>query len=200
MKENIRNRLKKQRADLSLALLNDLSKSIANTVRKSKAFQNADNIGFYYSVRGEADPSSLISTATTDKHFFLPVLSKNKDEGLVFIELDEETQLQNNKFGIPEPRYDKERIVKANTLDLVITPLLAFDKNGNRLGMGGGFYDRCFSFKKDGIIKPLLMGYAYSFQEVESIETEPWDIGLDMIAIENTLIIPEHSNVDKIRT
>ena len=185
MKDKIRQRLRTQRAGLSLELFNSMSSAIANNVRESEAFKNSQRIGFYHSVRGEADPASL---KTADKHFFLPVLSKNLDEGLVFIELNDDTQFEDNKFAIPEPIYDEAKIVTADTLDLVLVPLLGFDKNGNRLGMGGGYYDRCFAFKKQKNTKPLLMGYAYDFQEVDSLEPETWDVGLDMIATESKLI------------
>lgn len=185
MNDQIRKRLRTQRAELSIESFNSMSSAIAKTVRKSNAFKNAQRIGFYHSVRGEADPVSL---KTSDKHFFLPVLSRDLTEGLVFIELNDNTQFENNKFSIPEPIYDEEKIVPASSLDLVIVPLLGFDKSGNRLGMGGGFYDRCFAFKKQQNTKPLLMGYAYDFQEVDSLSPESWDVGLDMIATESGLI------------
>ena len=185
MKDQIRQKNRTQRAELSPQIFQEKSSSIADQVRNSEVFKNAQRIGFYHSVRGEADPASL---NTPDKDFFLPVLSKNLDEGLVFIELNENTQFENNKFNIPEPVYDEKKIVAANTLDLVLVPLLGFDKNGNRLGMGGGFYDRCFAFKKQNAASPILMGYAYDFQEVDSLEAESWDVGLDYIATESALI------------
>ncbi len=187
MKDQIRQRLRKQRAELSIESFTNMSSAIAENVRKSEAFKSAKRIGIYYSVRGEADPISL---KTTDKCFFLPVLSKKLDEGLVFIELNNDTQFESNKFNIPEPVYDEAKIVAANTLDLVLVPLLGFDNKGNRLGMGGGFYDRCFAFKKQQKTTPLLMGYAYDFQEMDSLEPESWDVGLDMIATESGLVNP----------
>lgn len=185
MKDQIRKKLKSQRANLSLELFNSLSSDIAKNIKETDEFKSAQRIGFYHSVRGEADPSSL---KTLDKSFFLPVLSKNKDEGLVFIQLTDETQFENNKFNIPEPVFNEETIVSAQTLDLVLVPLLAFDKKGNRLGMGGGFYDRTFAFKKDKNIKPILLGYAYDFQEIDALEPESWDVGLDIIATESGII------------
>jgi len=187
MKDIIRNTLKEKRASLSTDKITELSSKIARTVAKSETFKNANTVAYYHAVKGEANPSLLKST---NKRFFLPVLSKQRDEGLVFIEIDENTQFENNMFDIPEPYYDESKIVKANSLDLVIMPLLAFDKRGNRLGMGGGFYDRSFAFKKEYTGNPILMGYAYSFQEVALLNAEPWDIPLDMIATEESLIIP----------
>lgn len=186
IKDQTRQILRTQRAELSTESFTEMSAAIAANVKETEVFKTAKNIGFYHSVRGEADPSSL---QTNDKHFFLPVLSKNVDEGLVFIELNDDTEFEDNKFAIPEPVYDEAKIVSANTLDLVLVPLLGFDKNGNRLGMGGGFYDRCFAFKKLQNTKPLMMGYAYDFQEVDALEPESWDVGLDMIATESKIII-----------
>ena len=190
MKDQIRQQLKTKRADLTTQLFNTMSSRIAENVKQSDVFKKAKRIGFYHSVRGEADPSSL---QCNDKQFFLPVLSKNKNEGLVFIELNEETEFEDNKFSIPEPVYDENKIVAGNSLDLVLVPLLGFDNQGHRLGMGGGFYDRCFAFKKQGNSTPILMGYAYDFQEVESLQPEAWDVDLDMIATESNLIIPNQN-------
>lgn len=190
MKDQIRQKLRTLRVDLSADEFTRRSSAIAKNVRGSEVFQSSKKVGIYHSVRGEADPSSLI---TTGKQFFLPVLSENLDEGLVFIELNEDTIFENNKFAIPEPAYDQQKIVAANSLDLVIVPLLGFDINGNRLGMGGGFYDRCFAFKKQMASKPILMGYAYDFQELDALEPESWDVGLDMIASETSLFTAKYS-------
>ena len=191
MKDQIRQKLRTQRTELPEDSFNRMSLAIAQNVLKSETFKESKRVGFYHSVRGEADPSSL--NEDIDKQFFLPVLSKNLDEGLVFIELNEETKFENNKFAIPEPVYDEEKIVAGNTLDLVLVPLLGFDKDGHRLGMGGGFYDRCFAFKKQNDTNPILMGYAYDFQEVDGLKPEPWDVDLDMIATESGLIVPNRA-------
>jgi len=67
-------------------------------------------------------------------------------------------------------------------LDLVLAPLVVFDENCNRIGMGGGFYDRSFAFRKDSqVTKPVLIGVAHDFQKVQQIVPEDWDVRLDMI-------------------
>ena len=189
MKDQIRQKLRTQRANLTHDLFTSMSANIAKNVKHCDAFKNAKRIGFYHSVRGEADPSTL---QIDDKQFYLPVLSKNKDEGLVFIELNKDTEFMDNKFAIPEPIYNEDKIVAGNILDLVLVPLLGFDKQGHRLGMGGGFYDRCFAFKKQGNANPILMGYAYDFQEIDELVPESWDVDLDMIATESGFIVPNH--------
>jgi 5-formyltetrahydrofolate cyclo-ligase len=75
-------------------------------------------------------------------------------------------------------------------LELVLVPLLGFDRRGRRLGYGGGYYDRSFAFLKAGARprEPLLVGVAYAFQEVPQLRAEPWDVTLDFIATEHELI------------
>ncbi len=84
-----------------------------------------------------------------------------------------------NQYGIPEPR--PVELIDPRSLDLVLTPLVAFDDSGNRLGMGAGYYDRCFAFlghRKFWFSPPKLVGVGYSVQHVEPITAAPWDIPL----------------------
>jgi 5-formyltetrahydrofolate cyclo-ligase len=85
-----------------------------------------------------------------------------------------------------EPAVARKLMRLPQQLDAVIVPLLGFDNNGNRLGMGGGYYDRSFAFRKQRRAwrRPLLIGVAYSFQQVDAIQTEPWDIPLDAVITE----------------
>jgi 5-formyltetrahydrofolate cyclo-ligase len=86
--------------------------------------------------------------------------------------------LTRNFFGILEPPRDRR--ADARTLDLVLTPLVAFDSRGGRLGVGRGYYDRCFAFLRHrrSWVRPKLVGVGYSFQEIPPIELEPWDVRL----------------------
>lgn len=72
--------------------------------------------------------------------------------------------------------------MRARELDLLIMPLVAMDARGNRLGMGGGYYDRTLANFANGALQPVLVGVGYQFQLVEKIETQPWDVPLDWIA------------------
>ncbi|NKC16832.1 MAG: 5-formyltetrahydrofolate cyclo-ligase [Gammaproteobacteria bacterium] len=91
--------------------------------------------------------------------------------------------LRRGAFGIMEPATGPrtERAVK--TLDVIFTPLVAYDSDGNRLGMGGGYYDRTFAFRRFRRYwrKPLLVGLAFSAQEVAQLRNEPWDVPLDAV-------------------
>jgi 5-formyltetrahydrofolate cyclo-ligase len=102
---------------------------------------------------------------------------------LIFVKIDKKTQYKKNIYAIPEPIYTAKDIISSEDLDLVIMPLVATDKEGNRMGMGGGYYDRSFAFKKDKKTNyPQLLGFAYDFQLISSIYPEPWDVPLDFIA------------------
>jgi 5-formyltetrahydrofolate cyclo-ligase len=94
-----------------------------------------------------------------------------------------------NRLGIPEPA-DTDASLAPDALDVVLVPLLGFDRRGHRLGFGGGYYDRSFAFLRDveRPAKPLLVGIGYALQEVERVPHEDWDVPLDYVATERELI------------
>jgi 5-formyltetrahydrofolate cyclo-ligase len=92
-------------------------------------------------------------------------------------------QLQLNRYGIAEPSPGRE-VLAAPELDLIITPLVGFDRRGHRLGMGGGYYDRALRQSSNRSNKPLLIGAAHSFQELEKVPTEAWDRRLQGVVTE----------------
>lgn len=98
--------------------------------------------------------------------------------------------LQPNRYGIPEPVIERTSQLDAEQLQAALVPLLGFDRAGNRLGMGGGYYDRSFAFlnaqpRPQG---PLLIGIGHGFQELPRLDPEPWDVALDYVATERELI------------
>ena len=189
-KDEIRQVLSHKRRRLTTQEQQQKSELIIKNIKQSSEFIHAKNIALYHAVRGEADPSELMSSNLThfNKQFYLPVISLDKENNLVFAAINENTEYKPNSFSIPEPIVKSSELINTEDLDLVIMPLLGFDNKGNRLGMGGGYYDRCFAFKKLQVSKPILMGFAYDFQQVASLNTEPWDIGLDMLATESQFI------------
>jgi len=91
--------------------------------------------------------------------------------------------MQINQFGIAEPMVSPRYYLRADALDLLLVPLVAFDVNGNRLGMGGGFYDRTLAYlkRRQHWCRPYLLGIAHDFQRVESLKRADWDIPLQAI-------------------
>lgn len=145
-------------------------------------YPEAQVISAYMPIRTEVSP---IATMTIlhgqDKRICVPVIV-GKDLPLMFQEWTPETEMQKGPFGAAVP-------VKGAFLepDLLITPLLSFDRRGYRLGYGGGFYDR--SFEQLAAQKTVVgIGFAYGVQEVAKVPTEPTDHKLDMVVTEAEVI------------
>ena len=91
-----------------------------------------------------------------------------------------------NRFHILEPENKQENLIRPDLIDAIVVPLVAFDKRGNRMGMGGGFYDRML---KKVSAECLLIGVAYDFQLIENVPTESWDMPLDEVITPTTHFI-----------
>lgn len=133
----------------------------------------------YWAMDGEITLLSWQLQLPRDVTYCLPVLA---DDGLLrFAPWRPGEPLASNRFGIPEPDVGEEALVAASDLALVVLPLVGFDAGGNRLGMGGGWYDRTFAFRNNATTAPppWLVGAAFDFQQLEAIDREPWDVPLD---------------------
>lgn len=189
LRKNIRN---KRRA-LSDSEREHAAFLLCERIAASRTFQQSKHIAFYLANDGEMDVSLLIKHAWQQgKECYLPVLAKPNTQRLWFIPYTPTTKLKNNRFGIPEPLHShKTRLQKTLSLDLILMPLVAFDLEGNRVGMGGGFYDRSLAFLKQRKywFKPNLLGIAYEFQKQDPLETNKWDIPMQAIATEKCLYL-----------
>jgi len=153
------------------------SRTICNRVIASRDFRAATYVGLYLPMRDEVDPSEIIERAwRANKRVFCPVVGKNGQ--MNFHHLGRNTTLLRNQFGIWEPINNET--ISPRQLNLVVTPLVAFDADNNRIGMGGGYFDRCFEFLRyrKNWLQPKLMGVAFACQQVEKIAPNPWDIRL----------------------
>lgn len=142
----------------------------------------------YWASSGELPLNLVIPPlATRGQQFLLPVIGPGTH--LRFAPWQSGEDVQPNRFGIPEPVSPKE-LLEPFQLDLVLVPLMAFDRRGHRLGYGGGYYDRSFAFLKAQVrpTEPLLVGIGYAFQELPEIAAERWDVPLDYIATDQELI------------
>lgn len=142
------------------------------------------HIALYLSNDGELDTWPLIHALWQQhKQLYLPLLHPFTAGHLLFQHFTPDTPLRSNRFGIPEPDWSCPDLMPLAQLDLVATPLVAFDHKGNRLGMGGGFYDRTLAHfaMHNAHGKPRVIGLAHSCQQLESIPTEAWDIPLPAI-------------------
>jgi 5-formyltetrahydrofolate cyclo-ligase len=198
-KASIRNYITQQRKQLSQQQQQYRSQKIATHLHQSECFIHAQHIAFYLPISGEADPTLLQQFANTTKHnqektFYLPIVVHQGEINLLFARINKNTGYKKNKYGIKEPIYQINDLRSADKLDVVITPLVGFDQQGNRLGMGGGYYDRTFSFKHQNNAgrqqkTPFLIGYAYDFQHINKLPAEDWDIPLDGIVTESGILM-----------
>ena len=163
---------------------------LASIICRERFFLRAKRIGIYLANDGEIDPSLLTDIALkAGKHCFLPILHPLKENRLYFGQYSANTELVPNRFGIPEPKLNHTRIASPWSLDVIFMPLVAFDRQGNRMGMGGGYYDRTLAFTADSQrTKPMLVGLAHSCQEIEHISHQSWDIPLHQIATDQEII------------
>lgn len=119
----------------------------------------------------------LALPATVD--YCLPVLGN--DQRLRFAPWRPGLPLLQNRYGIPEPDVDAGALFDARDMDMVVMPLVGFDPRGNRLGMGAGWYDRSFDFRRSSPMPPSLVGAAFSEQQVDALDAQAWDVGLDAV-------------------
>lgn len=122
-----------------------------------------------------------------DVVYCLPVLHENGC--LRFAPWKPGAPLVANRYGIPEPDVPDDALFAADTMDLVVVPLVAFDARGHRLGMGAGWYDRSFAFRSASAAPPWLVGAGFSAQQVDTLSPESWDVALDAVCTEHDTLL-----------
>ena len=177
----LRRKIRQQRRQLDPLQQKRAASRLCKSVTNSTVFQRSRHIAFYLPSDGEIDPTLALEEACRRKKIcYLPVLAPLSRQ-LLFVRYKPGDTLVLNRFGIPEPNPLTNQSIKPWALDLVVTPLVAFDAKGARLGMGGGYYDRSFAFlKRSRIKKPTLLGVAHQLQRhPTSLPEQPWDVPLD---------------------
>ena len=176
-KKALRKEMRRRRRSLSPLQQRQASKNFSRLLRSSPLFRFSKRIAFTMARDGEIDPAPLMQTALQrGKHCYLPVMSRFGPPRLEFRRWQAGQRLVNGAWAIPEPCG---RRCPARVLNRVLTPLVAFDPHGNRLGMGKGFYDRSFAFlRRSSAQRPLLLGMAHECQRVERLEVASWDVPL----------------------
>lgn len=171
----------------------EASHQIALQLATARLFQHSRRIAFYYPNDGEVDPIPLMRRAwSMGKRCYLPKLYRIRTRRMWFAPIKEGARLTVNRFGIPEPDLSARYMIDARALDLIILPLVAFDVRGNRIGMGGGFYDNTLAFLnfRHSWLRPRLVGVAYEFQKVRSLRAYTWDVPLHAVVTEAAIYLP----------
>lgn len=176
------------RSHIPATIRAEASQKAAAIFKAQSIFKMSENIACYLPFKDECDPTPIIETIWhAKKNCYLPVLTKD-EKSLIFVHYHYGDALHLNRFSILEP-INISQTIAPQDLDVTITPLIAFDKKGHRLGTGGGYYDRTFAFLSSGeFSKPHMIGLAYQAQEVKEIPSDPWDITLEAVITEQTYL------------
>jgi len=174
---------------------------LARVMKRQESFLYSRRIAFYSSNDGEIDPELLLVAALQmSKQCYLPALKPDfdqpKKDQLVFSRCSRNSFLISNKFGIYEPDIRRQPWISPQSLDLILLPLVAFDRSGNRLGMGKGYYDRSLEFLASGNCwhRPRLLGLAHECQLSDGLVSNDWDIPLAGIVTDRMFYSVSHFN------
>jgi 5-formyltetrahydrofolate cyclo-ligase len=180
-KSQLRQDMRRRRQALEPLSQRAAAEAATNHLTRLPAWPGARRIALYLASDGEVDTRPLAARCRdSGKQLFLPVIDQRNL--LQFAEWVDGVELLPNRYGIPEPPDSSARCPAAE-LDILVLPLVAWDRGGGRLGMGGGFYDRALA----GIDGPVLVGLAHALQEVPQVPRDDWDITLDFVATDSDL-------------
>ncbi len=184
-KNHLRIQLRQQRSHLSPSFCQHAAEQLAQQSAQLSLLKAAKHLAYYWPCQNEIDPRPLIQKMTACTHY-LPVLTTHKI--LQFYPYKMGDAITFNQYKIPEPITEQKSLIATEELDVVLVPLLGFDLEGHRLGMGGGYYDQSFEFlNRQAPSKPILIGLAYEFQKVDSIPSESFDVKLNFVLTESSL-------------
>ncbi len=185
----LRQQLRNLRRNISASDRQQAALNVAKRLENTPFFINSPKIAAYWAFDGELNPKYLLEHARAmSKQVYLPVLAENRR--LQFAAYQPDKPLRLNRYRIPEPDIPPAEHVLPSQLDLILTPIVAFDAAGTRLGMGGGFYDRSFAFLRDSSYRgkhPYLVGLGYELQRITKLKRQPWDVPLDAVVTEKAL-------------
>lgn len=190
-RRELRRHLRRARRALSSRQQRQASRQLFRRLAQHPLFLRSKHIAFYLANDGEIDPGLLLEHARLlGKVCYVPVLRRWPASKMYFQRLTPEQRWQTNRFGIREPVADSRRQTPPWRLDLVLMPLVGFDARGNRLGMGGGYYDRAFAYRQRRTTwaDPRLLGLAHACQKVDALPVATWDIPLDAIITDKEFI------------
>lgn len=195
--DQLRRRLRQQRRELDDTQQWLAAEGLLANLLQLHWIKTCRRLAAYLPTNGEIDPGPVLDWALARRRTcYLPVLSHINGNRLKFAPVSYDTDMGINRYGIPEPVVPLRRQVNASRLDVILLPLVGFDKHGNRIGMGGGYYDRSLQLMRyrRRWRKPRLVGIAHACQEVERIESRSWDIPLDAVVTDQGIFLPEPFN------
>ncbi|TQV71017.1 5-formyltetrahydrofolate cyclo-ligase [Aliikangiella marina] len=185
VKATIRKSIRQIRQTINQTESLNAANQICENLLSIEHYTASRNIASFLSFDGEVSTRIINQRLLDDKRiFYLPKLKPWPPNRLWFMPFYPDVKMTTNQFNIPEVDLPVSQAIRPSRLDILLMPLVAFDTRGNRLGMGGGFYDASLAHLKESNIKPLCLGLAYEVQKVADLPSEPWDFQLDGVITE----------------
>ena len=185
MRQELRRKLKAMRSRLSAAGKMSAAEAVAQHVLAHLP-NTGGYLAGYWATGGEVPLHILQLRLPADWIWCLPVVQH--DRQLLFAPWRADDALVTNRYGIPEPDIELGSCLAPDAMTVVLLPLLAYTRQGQRLGMGGGYYDASYAFRQQRPAPPLLIGIGYACQELVTLDNQDWDVRLDALANENEWI------------
>lgn len=163
--------------------------AVARHLEHLPEYCDARRVAGYWAIAGELPLAAIASgLRAREQAYCLPLVGT--DGLLRFAAWKAGDALTVNRYGIPEPDVAADVLLQPHDLDVVLVPLLGFDRRGHRLGYGGGYYDRSFAFLhgRGAPARPLLIGIGYAWQELADVGPASWDVHLDKVVTEQSII------------
>lgn len=186
-RDALRRHLRERRRALPAAARIAAADALAERLLALPFAPSAGAVAGYWSMDGEIGLHRWQLSLPAAVQYCLPVLH---GDVLRFAPWRPGQALKPNRYGIPEPDVEPASALDGREMALVVAPLVGFDARGNRLGMGGGWYDRSFAFRRAQAAPPLLVGAAFALQQVDALDAAGWDVPLDAICTESNTLHP----------
>jgi 5-formyltetrahydrofolate cyclo-ligase len=174
----MRQQIRQLRRALKARYRHKMAQKLTYQVIRSISLRKKEKIALYLPFDGEIETAQLIKALQIKHTIYLPILVKDQ---LKFAKLN--SNYHKNHFGIKEPNYTQ--LINTQKITLVFMPLVGFDEKANRLGMGGGFYDKSFA-NKNRFTK--VYGLGFDCQKITNLKVNPWDVALKGVITPNTFI------------
>jgi len=202
-KEAIRGRMLSIRKGIPDEEKHEMSKRIMERLFDLEEFGNAKTVAFYLSKKDEVDTWAMVEEAARGKEVLLPIVKvhflaacradaaqvakgcdqKVKEKSLKFVYYEKNGKMRRGPYGIMEPVGEE---FAGGIMDLMVVPLAAADRGGNRIGMGKGYYDRYLN--GEGPKPKVLVGLCFDFQVMENVPAEAHDVPLNIIITNKEII------------
>ncbi len=177
-----RKTFREARNNLSQQAQHEAAAAVAHRLSTLPEIRSASRVAAYLNNDGEVSLGEFISLLQSKNiATSLPVLHPFSGKHLLFLDYTSQTPMKNNRFGIPEPELRCHGVRLLADHQVILMPLVGFDNKGNRLGMGGGFYDRTLANLDKLSNRPLLIGVAHDCQQADALPVMQWDIPLNAI-------------------